>query len=225
MQVIFALLSAYLLGSIPSAVWIGKLLKGIDIRHHGSGNAGATNMIRVLGTGIGVFVLIVDMLKGFIAVRLAAQFPDAVLFTNGQDVLMVLMAMMAVLGHIFPVFAGFKGGKGVATFMGTALGLFPATFLCTIVVFLIIFLTTRLVSLGSIISGISMPILAGWSFHESPVMVAYAVIVALVIPITHRANILRLLDGTEKRLSLKRKPVLEDIPEEEAIDALSEEDR
>lgn len=225
MQVVFALLTAYLLGSIPSAVWLGKLLKGIDIREHGSGNAGATNMIRVLGTWIGIVVLIVDMLKGFLAVRVAAQFPTAATFMGDQDFLMVIMAMMAVLGHIFPVLAGFKGGKGVATFLGTALGLFPLTFACTIGVFLIIFSLTRLVSLGSIISGLSMPLLAGLVFNETPVMIAYAIGVALVIPITHRRNIVRLLSGTEKKLSLKRKKVvLEDIQEPGSTDALSEAD-
>lgn len=205
MEVLLYLLLAYLLGSIPTAVWIGNAVRGIDVRDHGSGNAGATNTIRVLGTGIGIVVLLIDMLKGWFAVFFLSlvSLPEAPFVS--LDYLKIMMAMAAVLGHVFPIFAGFRGGKGVATFLGTALGIFPLTFLCAIGVFLAVFIPSRYVSLGSITSAITMPVIAYWVFHEPLPSIIFALIVAIVIPLTHKQNIHRLLKGEEKRLSFSKK--------------------
>jgi len=205
MNAMILILLAYLIGSVPTAVWMGRMLYGIDVREHGSGNAGATNVIRVLGTWTGILVLLIDMLKGFLAVSLMGFFPLWVPSVIHPDLFRVILGLVAVMGHVFPVFAGFRGGKGVATFMGTAFAVFPLTFLCAIGLFLIVFILTRLVSLGSILSALSMPFFAILIFSESWPKVLFACIIALAIPLTHRQNILRLLRGEEKRLEMKRK--------------------
>lgn len=204
MEVAILVLLAYLFGSVPTAVWLGRAIRGIDVRDHGSGNAGATNTIRVLGSGLGFTVLLIDMLKGFLAVYILSSFAYV---PGGLDTawLKVILAFAAVLGHIFPIFAGFRGGKGVATFMGTALAIFPLTFVCSIGIFLLAFLSSRYVSLGSILSALMMPVFAGLVFPEPAASVFFALVVALVIPLTHRRNISRLLKGEEHRLSFSRK--------------------
>lgn len=209
MSSIILVVLAYLIGSIPTAVWIGKLFFGIDVRKHGSGNAGATNVIRVLGTPAGLSVLIIDMLKGLLAVSLVGFFPGLLGEGVNPDLFRVVLALTAVLGHVFPVFAGFRGGKGVATFMGTAFAIFPLTFLCAIGIFLLIFLLTRLVSLGSIVSAFTMPMFAVLAFQEPWPSVVFAGIVAITIPLTHHRNIRRLLKGEEKRLEFRRKGSIE----------------
>ena len=205
MTTIILIVLAYLIGSVPTAVWIGKIFYGIDVREHGSGNAGATNVIRVLGTWVGLSVLILDMLKGLLAVSLAGFFPQWIGGGINHDLFRVLLAFTAILGHVFPVFAGFRGGKGVATFMGTAFAIFPLTFLCAIGIFLVIFFLTRLVSLASIVSAMTMPLFAILAFHEPWPYILYSCIVAIGIPATHHKNIRRLLRGEEKRLEFRRK--------------------
>lgn len=205
MSTVVILLLAYLLGSIPTAVIAGKLFFHIDVREHGSGNAGATNTIRVLGAWVGMAVLLLDMFKGWMAVSLISFFPQLLSPSIDPNLLEVFLALAAVLGHIFPLFAGFRGGKGVATFLGTAFGIFPLTFLCAIGAFLLVFIPTRYVSLGSILASITMPLFAWIVFKEPWASVFFSVIVALVIPITHHKNIKRLIRGEEKKLALKRK--------------------
>jgi len=149
---IFLLVIAYLLGSFPTAVWIGKIFYNTDVRDHGSGNAGATNTFRVLGKTAGIPVLLLDAFKGWLAVMLPLWYlsaPDSpVLFENFR----VLCGAAAVFGHIFPVFAGFRGGKGIATLLGVSIGMQPVAALFCIGLFLLVLLLTHYVSLGSILA-------------------------------------------------------------------------
>ena len=197
---------AYMLGSLPSAVWAGKWLRGIDIRDHGSGNAGATNAMRVLGPGLGLTVLVIDALKGVAAVSLARILPDGTLSPAWFVMLQLLLGALAILGHVFPVFASFKGGKGIATLVGIIFVLYPEAFLICLLVFLAVFLTTRYVSLGSLSAAIALPVVVIWIKDVSLLpKVVFAISVALFVPITHKNNIKRLLKGKENRISFRRK--------------------
>lgn len=192
---------AYLLGSVPTAVWAGKIFRGIDLREHGSGNAGAANAIRVLGWKIGVPVLIIDIAKGWLSSMLPVFFslagPGTAFMTNLQ----ILTGVTAIIGHIFPVYAEFRGGKGVATVFGVLLAIHPLLTLSCLGVFLIVFLAVRIVSVASISAGIAFPILLFSVFDTpSPVYRVFSVLVAVALLITHRNNIKRLLKGEEKRL-------------------------
>lgn len=208
---ILAFVLAYLLGSIPSAVWIGKRFHNIDVRQHGSGNAGATNVIRVLGWKTGIPVMIIDAAKGWLAsmlpVFLNLAEPGSALLTNLQ----ILTGVVAIIGHIFPLLAGFRGGKGVATFFGILLALQPLLTMGCIVVFLGVLLITGIVSISSISAGVAFPILL-FSIFDNPSMVfkIFSILVAITLLITHRKNIGRLLRGEESKLinwSKKDKPV------------------
>ena len=208
---ILAFVLAYLLGSIPSAVWIGKRFHNIDVRQHGSGNAGATNVIRVLGWKTGIPVMIIDAAKGWLAsmlpVFLNLAEPCSALLTNLQ----ILTGVVAIIGHIFPLLAGFRGGKGVATFFGILLALQPLLTMGCIVVFLGVLLITGIVSISSISAGVAFPILL-FSIFDNPSMVfkIFSILVAITLLITHRKNIGRLLRGEESKLinwSKKDKPV------------------
>lgn len=203
--VLTAFITAYLLGSIPTAVWAGKILRGIDLREHGSGNAGAANAIRVLGWKIGVPVLLIDMAKGWLAAMLPAFFtladPGTALITNLQ----IGTGLTAIIGHIFPVFARFRGGKGVATASGVILAIHPLLTLSCLVVFLIILLLTRIVSVSSMSAGIAFPILL-FTLFDTPSLLfkSFSVLIALALIITHRNNIKRLLKGEEKKFFGKK---------------------
>jgi len=204
--IIAAGLTAYLLGSIPSAVWAGRLFHGIDVREHGSGNAGATNVIRVLGWKTGIPVLLFDMAKGFLAAMLPRLFnlapPDSAMLVNLQ----IFTGLMAITGHIFPVFAGFRGGKGVAAMFGILLAIHPPVTLLCLGVFLVFFLSTGIVSIGSMAAGIAFPIFL-LTFFKTPSVFfrIFSVVVAVALLVTHRKNIQRLLKGEEKRLFGKKK--------------------
>ena len=206
MHIILPILVAYLLGSIPTAVWVGKWFYGVDVRNEGSGNAGASNTIRVLGLKAGIPVIINDVLKGYLAMLFAPMIWTQFSTGNISPYLILAAAAAVVLGHTFPVFAGFRGGKGVATLLGVAIGLFPAAAGITVLIFASIFISTRYVSLGSIIAAICFPLLVIFLF-EPPFVVYYslAVAAAVFIPITHRKNIKRLLQGTESKISFKKK--------------------
>ena len=158
-------LCAYLLGSIPSAVWMGKLAQGVDVRDHGSKNAGATNTMRVLGVKTGIPVLLVDVFKGFAAVKLALLSGSFEAGTNAFVNFQLVLGAMAVLGHVFPVFAGFRGGKGVATIVGILLALSWQATLIAIAVFFITLLISKYVSLSSLMMGLSFPISVIFIFH------------------------------------------------------------
>jgi acyl phosphate:glycerol-3-phosphate acyltransferase len=197
---------AYLLGSIPSAVWIGKQFHNIDVREHGSGNAGTTNVIRVLGWKTGIPVLIVDIIKGWLAAMMPVFFhlapQGSALLVNMQ----IVAAIIAIIGHIFPVFAGFRGGKGVATIFGALLAVHPLLTICALGVFLAVLLITRTVSISSMSAGVSFPIIL-FLFFDTPSLFfkIFAIIVSIALIATHRKNIGRLLKGEEKKLFSYRK--------------------
>jgi glycerol-3-phosphate acyltransferase PlsY len=203
--IIITIVSAYLLGSVPTSVWFGRALIGVDLREHGSGNAGATNAFRVLGKPIGIVVLILDMLKGFLAVTLSLLQSE---IATGSEVWMIFrigLGFMAVSGHIFPVFAGFRGGKGVATITGVALALHPYAALAAMGVYLLVFLLTRISALGSLIAVLTYPVWIIWVFgSEYLAMRIFSLAVVVLVLVTHRSNILRLVRGKEK--SLFKKP-------------------
>ena len=205
LYIVAAGLTAYLLGSIPSAVWAGRIFHGIDVREHGSGNAGATNVIRVLGWKTGVPVLIFDMVKGFLAAMLPKLFHLAPESSAMLINLQIFTGLMAIVGHIFPVFAGFRGGKGVATMFGILLAIHPPVTLLCLGVFLIFFLSTGIVSIGSMAAGIAFPVLLLTLFNTPSVFFRiFSVLVAVALIVTHRKNIQRLLKGEEKRLFGKK---------------------
>ncbi len=194
-------LAAYLLGSVPSAVWIGKRFYGVDGREHGSRNAGATNTLRVLGPRAAAPVFAIDVAKGYAAVALSymACYPDA---SPQQYNLRFALAAAAVIGHIFPVFAKFKGGKGVATLAGAVLGVYPPAVLLCLATFLVVFLLTRYVSLSSMTAGIMLPIYTVFVFGRTYVpLVIFCCAVAILLLFTHRKNIKRLLRGEENKIS------------------------
>ncbi|MGZ3865778.1 MAG: glycerol-3-phosphate 1-O-acyltransferase PlsY [Bacteroidia bacterium] len=200
-EAVFILL-AYLLGSIPTSVWIGKIFFKVDVREFGSGNAGATNTIRVLGKKAGIPVLIVDVLKGVAAVLLAYESDfasNSVQFVNYQ----IALGVAAVLGHIFPVLAGFRGGKGVATLLGVCLAIVPQVAGLAIVVFLIVLVTSQYVSLSSMSAGLSFPIIVLTLFPSLPVsVVAFSIVVAALLIITHKKNIQKLFKKQESKFPL-----------------------
>ena len=201
------ILGAYLLGSIPSSVWLGRALKGIDLREHGSGNAGATNAFRVLGKPIGSAVLVMDMLKGFLAVNLSLLQSEIEPGSERWMMLRIGLGLVAVCGHIFPVFASFKGGKGVAAITGAALAIHPWAALAAMGVYLLVFLAFRISALGSLTAVLTYPVWIFWVFPTEflTVRIFSLVVVALVL-LTHRSNIRRLLRGEEKGLFRKSGP-------------------
>ena len=203
---IFGIILAYLLGSIPTAVWVGKTFYGVDVRTKGSGNAGATNTIRVLGVKAGVPVLLVDVFKGWLAVFLVGFF-IADSFTESQFIFIRIIAAAAVvLGHVFPLFAGFRGGKGIATLLGVGIALYPAAVLVVVAIFVTMLIITKYVSLSSIIASISFPFLVIFLFNPgSLALIILSVFVGIFVPITHRKNIRRLINGTESKFSVKNK--------------------
>lgn len=194
---------AYLLGSIPTAVWVGKIKYGIDVREHGSKNAGATNTFRVLGKKAGVFVLSVDILKGFIASFLPYLFINDQLDSEHLIQIQILTSILAVVGHVFPIYAGFKGGKGVATSFGVIIGVHPPAALICIVVFLIVFLISHYVSLGAIFAALSFPTSIYFIFETKSIWLnSFAVLLCLLVLIAHRKNMKRLMNGTEGKMNL-----------------------
>jgi acyl phosphate:glycerol-3-phosphate acyltransferase len=201
-----ALLLAYILGSIPSAVWIGKIFYRIDVREYGSGNAGATNTFRVLGKKAGIPVLIIDILKGYVAVQLATIIGNYLPATQQFVNFKLTLGVAALLGHIFPVFAGFRGGKGVATLLGILSGVHPPAALVCAGVFVITLLLSGYVSLSSMISAIAFPIIIMFVYHETiRSLNVFSMFVAVLVLITHQKNIERLLKGEESKVAfLKR---------------------
>lgn len=210
------LIIAYLLGSIPSAVWIGKRYYGLDIREHGSKNAGTTNMLRVLGKRAALPVFAVDFIKGFVAVAIMSilKYDDAISpiwLIN----LKIIAVFVAVAGHVFPIFAHFKGGKGVATLIGAVTGIQPNIALFCFVVWLLVLIATHYVSLASIVAGCSFPIFvtifSGSIYRRygdtSVSFIVFSIVVAVLLVWTHRKNIGRLANGTESKTFIwKSKP-------------------
>ncbi len=196
-----AFVFAYLLGSVPAAVWIGKWLHKIDVREHGSGNAGTTNVIRVLGWKTGIPVLLIDVAKGWLATMMPLFLHAAGYGTATVINIQIAAGLISITGHIFPVFAGFRGGKGVATIFGVLLALQPLLTLSCFGVFLAVFIITGIVSVSSMAAGIAFPVLFFVLFDPpSLVFKIFSVIVAVALLITHRKNIARLLKSEEKKL-------------------------
>lgn len=211
--ILFSALISYLLGSIPSSVWLGRHFANLDVREHGSGNAGATNTFRVLGKKLGTAVLLMDVTKGLLAVSLVYLLVKLVPSTSfsGWDKttivnLQLLFGILAVVGHIFPVFAQFKGGKGIATLLGMVIGISYPLALCCIGVFLFVLLTSKYVSLSSMLATISYPTFAFFVFHRTEILLLlFGIVAAILVVFTHRKNIKRLLHGTESKANLFKK--------------------
>ena len=202
------LLAAYLLGAIPTAVWVGKSFYGIDVRQHGSGNAGATNTFRVLGKKPGAFVMLADILKGWAATSLANVLVMLEVISPEKLILFkIIMGILAVIGHIFPVYVGFKGGKGVATLMGMVLAIQPVAALICLAIFMVVLLVSKYVSLGSMMAAIAFPLLLLLPrFHpDEPLLIVFGFILSLLVILTHKKNINRLLQGQESKIYILKK--------------------
>jgi glycerol-3-phosphate acyltransferase PlsY len=200
-KAVLAGLMAYMLGSIPSAIWIGKRFHNIDVREHGSGNAGATNVIRVLGWKTGIPVLLIDIAKGWLAAMLPVFLQLAEKNTALLTNLQIFAGIIAILGHIFPVFAGFRGGKGVATVFGVFLAIQPLLTISCMGVFLAMLFITWIVSISSMTAGISFPVFL-FLFFDTPSLLfkIFAIIVGAALIVTHRKNIGRIWRGEETKL-------------------------
>lgn len=209
---------SYLVGSIPTSIIISKAVKGIDIRNYGSGNAGGTNVMRVLGWKHGVLVIFLDALKGAIAVVLIARLHYGVLpFQNVSPfddftLVQIIAGISAVIGHIWTVFAGFRGGKGIATALGMLLMIITVDMLIAVGIFLIVVSISRYVSLGSIVSAMVVPL--SMIFRENVLhthiegyntLLPFVIGVSLLVIFTHRKNLVRLVNGTENKLSFNKK--------------------
>ncbi len=213
-SVIIVFLLSYLIGSIPCSLWYGKAFCQIDIRKHGSGNAGATNTFRILGWKAGIIVLILDFSKGLICTLFVSQLAyeigsGPITFYQRWDthsLLLILAGVGAVVGHMFPIYAGFKGGKGAATACGMLYGIEPISISITLFIFLTTMFTTRYVSLASIIGSFSYPfsqilLRYGFGYHIDGSIIIFSSVLALGIIIKHKENIRRLLKGTENRVN------------------------
>ena len=206
MSTIILIIVAYILGSVPNALWIGKVFKGIDIREHGSKNTGSTNAARVLGAKLGILTLILDISKGAIPVTLSF-FMKADLLENMTGISSldpIMVGIFAIIGHSFSLFMKFKGGKAVATTVGVFTVLVPKALLLAAVVFFVIFAVTRYVSVSSITAAISLPIFIFFLYWD----VTYTIfggIIAILIIVKHKSNIQRLLNGTESKFTINKK--------------------
>lgn len=202
MEILLIFILSYILGSIPSGYWLGKLVKGINIREFGSGNIGATNAVRVLGWKVGGWVYPIDFSKGLIAVLIAKSF-------TGQESIAILAGLFALLGNLFSIFLKFKGGKGVLTSAGILTGLAPLTVVILLVLFGIVFWKTRIISAGSLAAAFFLPVVflveffTNWGDNPGIWLVLLGVFIGLFIIWKHKANIKRLMEGTEPKFSSK----------------------
>ncbi|MBI1807477.1 MAG: glycerol-3-phosphate 1-O-acyltransferase PlsY [Ignavibacteria bacterium] len=210
-------LLSYLVGSIPTSIIVTKLARGIDIRHHGSGNAGGTNVIRVLGLRAGLLVIAIDIVKGYVATMLVTKLMYGPIPFNNQTpfedltVIRIIAGCAAILGHVWTAFSGFRGGKGIATAGGVLLGLATIELVVAVGVFSLVFVISRYVSLGSISGAVAFPLAMFFRhnlFHADlqgyHTLIFFSIGISLLLLYTHRANIKRLLEGTEHRLTRVR---------------------
>lgn len=203
MKEFILIIIAYLLGSIPTALIISKKYFGIDIRDYGSGNMGATNTFRVLGSKYGTLVMVCDIMKGMAAVMLYNFLPHYLNNELDRTNFMIGLGLAAVVGHIFPIFANFKGGKGVATLFGMILAVQPVVAISCVGVFLLVLYLTRYVSLSSILGALMLPVSVLWIWNEHEIMYRiFALLVAFLVIITHQKNIGRILRGVESRIPI-----------------------
>ncbi len=214
--IIIAVLS-YLIGSVPTSIIVARKVRGIDIRQHGSGNAGGTNVLRVIGWKAGVFVIVMDIAKGLAATLLVARLMEGPIpFSNKTPfddftLVQIIAGCAAVLGHVWTLFAGFKGGKGIATAGGMLIGIAPVEVIISFSIFFVVFLVSQYVSLGSLSAAVAFPLTM--FFRENVFMadvrgyntlIFFSIAISLFIIYNHRSNIARLLKGTENRLSMMR---------------------
>jgi glycerol-3-phosphate acyltransferase PlsY len=203
MKEILLIILAYLIGSIPTAIWVSRAWFGIDIREYGSGNAGATNTFRVLGSRWGTFVMSVDIIKGVVATSLYILLPYYLHEESERTNFMVGLGLAAVAGHIFPIWAEFRGGKGVATLFGMVLAMQPAVAVCCVGVFLLVLYLTRFISLSSILASVAFAVFILFIFNEKETLYrGFAIAVALLVVLTHQKNITRLLRGSENKVPI-----------------------
>ena len=206
LMILVIMMLAYLLGSIPTAVWTGKIFHNIDIREHGSGNAGATNVIRILGWKTGIPVMIVDIAKGWAAAMLPFFFSISDKVPGELINYQIFAGILAIVGHVYPVFAGFRGGKGVGSTFGVLLALNPLLTLSCLGIFLAVLLISGYVSLSSMSAGVAFPVFLFTVFNTpSTVFKAFSVFIAVSLIITHRKNIRRLIKGEESKFLRKKK--------------------
>ena len=207
-EIILFILLAYLTGSFPSAVWVGRTFYKIDVREFGSGNSGATNTFRVLGKKAGIPVLLMDIFKGWLSVNylsFLSELPSAI---ENQFEIQLAFGIAAVIGHLFPVYTGFRGGKGIATLLGLLVGINPIAAITSIIVFVIVFLISKYVSLGSILASITFPAVVFFILDQEEVnssLELFSVFVPILTLITHQKNIERLLRGEEKKIKFDKK--------------------
>ncbi len=215
LNMIIVVLLSYVVGSIPTSIILSKWRHGFDIRSKGSGNAGGTNVFRVLGWKSGLFVIVIDALKGVAATTLIARlFWDPTLpFYNRTPfddftIIQMICGGAAIIGHVWTVFAGFKGGKGIATGAGLLIGIAPTEFIVSVIVFVVFFLAFRYVSLGSIMGAAAFPLsliirynILSDEIHSYKTLVVFSVAIALFLIYAHRANIKRLIEGTERKVT------------------------
>jgi glycerol-3-phosphate acyltransferase PlsY len=218
LNLIFVVLISYLVGSIPTSIIISKSLRGIDIRNHGSGNAGGTNVFRVLGWKWGIATILLDACKGAIAVIVVARFyldrfpfPNATPFDD-FTLIQIICGVAAVIGHIWTVFAGFRGGKGIATALGVLITIITLDMIVALGVFVIVVTFSRYISLGSLMAAVSVPLILivrenifNIDIPGYHTILPFSIVLALLVIFTHRANVERLLSGTEKKISLAKK--------------------
>jgi glycerol-3-phosphate acyltransferase PlsY len=204
-QYFFFILLSYLLGSIPTALWVGKLFFKIDIREHGSKNMGASNTFRVMGPVYGLLVLLVDMGKGFLAVKLTTFLEYDHSWYFDPALWELICGLTAIAGHVFPLFAGFRGGKGVATLFGVVLAIQPWTALISVLAFLLVVVLTKYISLGSLTGVIVFSACVWFAWKDENIYLRwFSLISALLVFFLHRQNISRLLKGKENQIRVKK---------------------
>lgn len=200
-----SLVIAYLIGSIATAVWYGRWTRGIDIRDFGSGNAGATNTFRVLGRKAGFIVMFIDILKGCLATSISYFLLDYHIISQPIGLMQIALGVVATVGHIFPLYEKFKGGKGIATLLGMLFGIQWQAALVCLGIFLIILIVTKYVSLGSMLAALSYPLLMIYvtPFKENDqIIIGLGFMIFLMVVITHKKNVRRLLKGEENKTYL-----------------------
>jgi len=218
LNLLVIILLSYLVGAIPTSIIMSKLVKGIDIRNHGSGNAGGSNVFRVMGWKYGITVILLDATKGMIAVLLVSRlyfgnfpFPNATPFDD-FTLVQIIAGFAAILGHIWTIFAGFKGGKGIATGLGILVSIVTVDMLLGLVVFAIVVGVSKYISLGSLAAAFSVPLFMiirenvfGVDISGYHTILPLAIILAFLVMYTHKANIGRLINGNENKISLSKK--------------------
>ncbi|MBC8384012.1 MAG: glycerol-3-phosphate 1-O-acyltransferase PlsY [Candidatus Cloacimonetes bacterium] len=204
MNLLISVLFSYILGSIPTGYIFGKLIKGIDIREHGSGNVGATNALRVLGTKIGIITLILDVLKGYFAMFIASR-----IITDPTNLHLIIIGFAVIIGHIFTIFLKFKGGKGVATSAGVFIFLTPIPVIFALIVFILTVSLSRFISLGSILASLTLfvtELIMNFrnQFSDKEKLILVAIVMSFII-IRHISNIKRIFAGNENKLTFGKK--------------------